>query len=80
MGDLIRRGIRVSAYRVVCPIITVDAMLLAVRKKCLDCCGGSRKAVDGCRSDDCALHAYRTIRTLLEDAGYETGGEKCDVS
>lgn len=31
----------------------------AIRKKCLECSGNSRKEVIGCRYKDCALWPYR---------------------
>jgi len=33
--------------------------LTAIRKKCLDCCAGSRKAVKYCPLNDCDLWPYR---------------------
>lgn len=33
--------------------------LKAIRKKCLDCMGGSRKAVRECDISDCTLHKFR---------------------
>ncbi len=33
--------------------------LHAIRRKCIDCCGGSSKEVRLCTSVDCALHIYR---------------------
>lgn len=35
------------------------AILRAIRKKCLECCGGSRKEVAECELEDCPLHPYR---------------------
>ena len=39
---------------------TSEELLGAIRARCLDCCGNSRKAVDGCSCEDCALHPYRS--------------------
>lgn len=39
---------------------TSEELLGAIRARCLDCCGNSRKAVDGCGCEDCALHPYRS--------------------
>ena len=37
---------------------TPDELLSAIRAKCLDCCGGSRKEVAACR-EKCALNQWR---------------------
>lgn len=37
-----------------------DALLVAIRAKCLDCSGGMRKEVTGCKLKDCPLWPYRT--------------------
>ena len=41
--------------------MTTNAQLLrCIRLKCIDCCGGSRKEVALCNSDDsCSLHPFR---------------------
>ena len=41
---------------------TPDELLSAIRAKCLDCCGGSRKEVAACR-EKCALNPYRMGQT-----------------
>ena len=33
--------------------------LKAMRKKCIECCGGSYKEVKLCTDQDCTLHRYR---------------------
>ena len=35
------------------------ALLKAIRKKCSDCCGGSRLEIDKCKLTGCPLHPYR---------------------
>lgn len=35
-------------------------LMMAIRAKCLDCSGGSRKMVKGCTVRDCPLWVYRT--------------------
>lgn len=37
-----------------------DVLLVAIRAKCLDCCGGMRKEVQGCKIKECPLWSYRT--------------------
>lgn len=37
---------------------TSDELMAAIRAKCLDCCGGSRKEVAACR-EKCALNQWR---------------------
>lgn len=34
--------------------------LKAIRKKCLDCCGGQTKEVTLCSIKTCALHPYKS--------------------
>ena len=36
-----------------------DTLLVAIRAKCLDCSGGMRKEVHGCKLRDCPLWPYR---------------------
>ena len=36
-----------------------DTPVKAIRKKCLDCCAGSRKEVRECTVIKCAIYAYR---------------------
>ena len=38
---------------------TPDELLSAMHSKCMDCCCGSRKAVQQCKSRDCSLWQYR---------------------
>ena len=40
-------------------IPSAESLLADIRGKCLDCCGGSRKLVDECRSTDCRLWKHR---------------------
>lgn len=41
-----------------------DVLLVAIRAKCMDCCGNQRKEVDRCRLTECALHPYRNNRAI----------------
>jgi len=38
---------------------TKAELLSAIRRKCLDCSGGMRNEVKGCKIRDCPLHPYR---------------------
>lgn len=38
---------------------TKAELLSAIRRKCLDCSGGMRNEVKGCKIRDCPLHQYR---------------------
>lgn len=38
---------------------SAESLLADIRAKCLDCCGGSRKLVDECRSPECRLWKHR---------------------
>ena len=40
-------------------------LLKAIRKKCVECCGGSRLEIERCNLINCALHPYR--QTKKED-------------
>ena len=62
-----------------------DTPIKAMRKKCLDCCAGSRKEVRECPVIDCALYPYRfgkrptkaildTIKEFYEQKDEPTGG------
>ena len=41
-------------------------LLSAIRRKCMDCSGGMRNEVKGCKIRDCPLHPYRA--NALRDA------------
>lgn len=45
---------------------TSDALLIAIRAKCLDCSGNVRKLVERCSITNCPLHPYRSIRAVGE--------------
>lgn len=38
---------------------SAETLLADIRAKCLECCGGSRKLVDECRTTSCRLHRHR---------------------
>ncbi len=40
-------------------MVSERRLLKAIRRKCLDCCGGSRKGVEECILMDCPLWEYR---------------------
>lgn len=44
--------------------LALDDVLKAVRQKCLDCCCGSRKAVEECRITNCPLHPFRCLSAM----------------
>ena len=43
-------------------------ILIAIRKKCMDCCGNQIKFVRECRSKDCPLHPFRTVEEAEKTA------------
>lgn len=43
-------------------------LLIAIRKKCLDCMGNHAKLVGECNSKECPLHPYRCVGVLPENA------------
>ena len=38
---------------------TKQTLLIAIRAKCIDCSGGSKREVAKCNAYTCALHAFR---------------------
>ena len=45
----------------------------SIRKKCLDCCGGSAFEVKLCAITDCPLHPYRYGKRPLKSTFSESG-------
>ena len=43
----------------------------AIRKKCLDCCGGSRKLIRECEIHDCPLWPYRLGKRPTPDGAIQ---------
>ncbi len=43
---------------------SVDAVLIAVRAKCMECSCDSRREVRNCRIKDCPLYPYRDIEAI----------------
>lgn len=43
---------------------TVGTLLVAIRAKCWNCSGNSRREVDGCLLKDCPLYPYRSVDAL----------------
>jgi len=43
---------------------SLNDILVAIRKKCLDCCGNQSKYVKACRSKDCPLYPFRCVEEL----------------
>ena len=39
--------------------------LKAIRKRCIDCAGGSSKQVSECNEKDCSLNEFRTGKRIL---------------
>ena len=52
-----------------------DVLLVAIRAKCLDCCGGMRKEVHNCKIADCPLWPYRR-----SEPREKTGSAKGQIS
>lgn len=38
---------------------TLEDVLKAVRRKCLDCCGNEVEEINGCPVEECPLYPYR---------------------
>lgn len=43
---------------------TVDEALTAIRLKCMDCSGNSRREVERCKLKDCPLYPYRSVKAI----------------
>lgn len=43
---------------------TVNTLLVAIRAKCWDCSGNSRREVESCLLKDCPLYPYRSVDAL----------------
>ena len=37
---------------------------VAIRQKCMECCGNSRKAVEDCTIEGCPLHPLRNVQAV----------------
>lgn len=46
--------------------VSAEGLLKAIRRKCLECCCGSKKTVKACKTTDCALYPYRSCYTLVQ--------------
>lgn len=49
-----------------------EAVLAAIRAKCLDCCGNARKVVEGCQLASCPLHPYRSLKAIGDEREHRT--------
>lgn len=43
---------------------TPEALLTAIRQRCMDCCGNARLEVERCRITSCPLHPYRSTSAM----------------
>lgn len=46
--------------------VSAEGLLKAMRRKCLECCSGSKKLVKACKTTDCALYPFRNCYTLVQ--------------
>lgn len=46
--------------------VTAEMLLRVIRRYCLLCCGGSKKLVKACTTNDCPLHPYRNCTALVQ--------------
>lgn len=53
--------------------------LRAIRAKCLDCCGGSKKDVRECMSEDCKLWVFRFGKNPLRRVRHYTAEERAEI-
>ena len=53
-----------------------DELLVAIRKHCLECSGGSIKIVEKCVIKQCSLYPYRCVKALNSGKqGKENAGQ-----
>lgn len=50
-----------------------DALLSAIRAKCMECCGNQRREVERCKLNSCPLHPYRSCKVV--SVGHERRAE-----
>lgn len=43
---------------------TTDTLLCVIRKKCRECNANSIKLIDSCKSTDCPLYPYRSLKAM----------------
>lgn len=41
-----------------------EALLVAIRAKCMDCSGNQRREVERCKLTDCPLYPFRSVRAI----------------
>lgn len=41
-----------------------EALLVAIRAKCMDCSGNQRREVERCKLKDCALYPFRSVKAI----------------
>lgn len=46
--------------------VETEDLLRVIRRKCLECCCGSKKMVKTCKTYDCALYPYRNCFALVQ--------------
>ncbi len=46
---------------------TPDALLVAIRAKCMDCSGNARTLVERCNIPSCPLYPYRSVKAVGGD-------------
>lgn len=46
--------------------VSAEGLLKVMRRKCLECCSGSKKMVKACKTTDCALYPYRNCPALVQ--------------
>lgn len=57
---------RRKAAPIMLKTVTAEALLRVIRRKCRDCCCGSKNAVKACKTYDCALYPYRNCTALVQ--------------
>ncbi len=52
--------------------VGAEELLRAIRRKCLECCCGSKKMVAACNIYECPLYTYRRCYTLVQTDMFTT--------
>lgn len=62
MGGIPKAVEHIRAHQGVSPMTTKAQIIRAIRSKCIDCCGGSKREVALCNATACDLWSFRMGR------------------
>lgn len=56
--------------------VDAEELLAAIRGKCRECCGGSKKLVKHCKTYDCRLYPYRNCFAMVQTGIFDKETEE----